>query len=166
VPIVVFHAVLAGDERYFIGKAGVVKAPAGFDKLPKLLLPVRIAWGAYRVRPAEIVKGAQAGQVASCRKVIAHSLIHGVGGHLVAVKVGVAGYELKNDMDILTVAPTVNAIANALSRLKEDGALRETLGLSARKKAEGLLVSTEAYLARYRQTLMACITEQTYTGRT
>jgi glycosyltransferase involved in cell wall biosynthesis len=85
---------------------------------------------------------------------------------IVVTDVGVSGYELKNDMDILTVAPTVNAIANALSRLKEDGALRETLGLSARKKAEGLLVSTEAYLARYRQTLMACITEQTYTGRT
>ena len=85
---------------------------------------------------------------------------------IVVTDVGVAGYELKNDMDILTISPTVNAIASALARLKEDGALRETLGLSARKKAEGILVSEEAYLAHYRQTLMACITEQTYTGRT
>lgn len=85
---------------------------------------------------------------------------------IVVTDVGVSGYELKNDMDVLTVPPTVNAIARALARLKEDGALRDTLGLSARKKAEGLLVSTEEYLARYRQTLMACITEQTYTGRT
>lgn len=85
---------------------------------------------------------------------------------IVVTDVGVSGYELKNNMDILTVSPTVNAVATALSRLKEDGALRESLGLSARKKAEGLLVSTEEYLARYKQTLMACITEQTYTGRT
>lgn len=85
---------------------------------------------------------------------------------IVVTDVGVSGYELKNDMDILTVPATVNAIAGALARLKDDTALRETLRGSARKKAEGMFVSEEEYLSRYRQTLMACITEQTYTGRT
>lgn len=85
---------------------------------------------------------------------------------IVVTHVGVAGYELKNDMDILTVPATVHAVRDGLLRLKEDDALRRTLGDSARKKAEGLLVSEAEYLARYRQTLMACTTEQTYTGRT
>jgi glycosyltransferase involved in cell wall biosynthesis len=84
----------------------------------------------------------------------------------VVTDVGVAGYELKDDMDILVAAQSSHAIAGALSRLMDDSALRETLGGSARKKAEGVLVSQDEYLSRYRAALMACITEQKYTGRT
>ncbi|MBY0539727.1 glycosyltransferase family 4 protein [Patescibacteria group bacterium] len=85
---------------------------------------------------------------------------------IVVTDVGVSGYELKNDMDILATSPTAEAIASALSRLKEDSALRETIASSARKKAEDLLVSEKEYLSKYRQTLVACTTEQPYTGKT
>lgn len=88
------------------------------------------------------------------------------GVPILVTDVGVAGYELKNDMDILMVEGSVNAVAAGLSRLKEDSALRQTLGSAARKKAEAALVSEGDYLARYRQVLMACMQEQTYTGRT
>ncbi len=84
---------------------------------------------------------------------------------VVVTDVGVAGYELQNDMDVLVVSQNARSIADALSRLKDDSALRERLGSSARKKAEVALVSTEEYLSRYREALVACKTEQTYTGR-
>ncbi len=75
---------------------------------------------------------------------------------IITTDAGIAGEVFKNAEDALVIPGTAEALRDALQKLLRDSALRASLGASARKKAEGELVSESMYLGRYKEALSAC----------
>lgn len=79
------------------------------------------------------------------------------GVPIVATDAGLAGDVFRNGQEMLVAAPTSRGIADELARIKLEPQLAARLAESARKKAEGLIVSEDEYLARYAAALKTCL---------
>ena len=79
---------------------------------------------------------------------------HGLA--IVSTHAGIVGDVLRDGLETIVVPSNAGALREALERLIRDGALRTSLGTSARKRAEAMLVSESEYLLQYRQALLSC----------
>ena len=88
---IVFHGVLARDERQAVVQADAVNTLTGADQLGQLIFAVRGLCRLYRVGPAEVVKNRCTFWVAAQCYVRSESLVHCTLSHVVGIPVAYPG---------------------------------------------------------------------------